>query len=97
MPDLINPLLSSTSSIEVPQLPPTIDTDWIRPTVQIPDILKQSDPIFPGNNQQIPLSDFTKGVNQKLTPQQTQDMQDEAAAMSKLTLGYKPNQLTTPE
>ncbi len=88
MPDLINPLLTDTTSI--PDIPLQVDpAQWTRPKVEIPEILTQSQEAFPPGD--ITLSQFSQTVKDKLTPIQIQQKRDEQAAMSQLSSGLQTN------
>jgi len=88
MPDLINPTFDT--KIDQPDIPVVVDTQWNRPTVQIPDSLKQSQALFqePGD---VSLMDFTNKVNNHLTPDQVKRNNEDANIMASLT-----PKITTP-
>lgn len=82
MPDLINPLLSNAATIPDVELPTLIDSTWERPKIDRPDFLKEVSAIMPTGD--MTLSDFTKSINDSLTPAQVKAKQDDAKLLASL-------------
>jgi len=82
MPDLINPLLSDAASTPDVQLPTYLDTTWERPKIEKPDFLRQAEQVMPQGD--MSLTDFTKAINDRLTPEQVKAKQADDKLISSL-------------
>lgn len=87
MPDLINPILDT--KVDTPDIPVHINTTWNRPTVQIPEILKQTQSAFEGVDS-ISLPDFNNMINNGLSAEQIKRQKEDDELMTSLTPRITP-------